>query len=293
MTIDSKGQLTLKGDAPAYLIMAAISVPAGYYQQFDADFSLETPGQGYGGWQRKEIKIDTSHTAFVIMHAWDTGSRNDYQGWHRAVEYFPRAKVICQEVFPPLLQAIRSVDIKLFHVVPEGKTFYKDYAGYKRAVDIVDLESDSATDKVGSDPIYDELNRFRAEQVFPGSHNTCDITRGFSELDFAPQARPEGDEGIAENGRQLLALCQAHEINHLIYMGFAINWCLLMSPGGMLDMHRYGVICSTIREAVTAVENRETAETQAGKELALWRVALAFGFVFELEDILQLLKCEN
>ncbi len=63
-----------------------------------------------------------------------------------------------------------------------------------------------------------------------------------------------------------------------------------MSPGGMLDMRRYGVICSTIRQAVTAVENRETARTEAGKELALWRVALAFGFVFELDDILRMLK---
>jgi len=88
----------------------------------------------------------------------------------------------------------------------------------------------------------------------------------------------------------LAALCRAGGINHLIYLGFAINWCLLMSPGGMLDMRRYGVICSTIRQAVTAVENRETAETEAAKELALWRVSLAFGFVFELKDVMEMLN---
>jgi nicotinamidase-related amidase len=268
--------------------MAIVSIPAGYYQQFDADYSLETPGQGYGGWQRSEIKIDTLHTAFVVMHAWDTGNQEEYAGWHRAVEYFPRAEKICREVFPPLLQAIRSADMNLFHVVGGG-SYHRDHPGYRRAVELAGPEPD-AVERVGSDPVYEELNRFRVEHVFPGGHNTGDIDRGFARVDFAPQARPEPEEGVAENGRQLAALCRAHGINHLIYMGFAINWCLLMSPGGMLDMRRYGVICSSIRQAVTAVENRETARTEAGKELALWRVALAFGFVFELDDILRMLK---
>ncbi len=268
--------------------MAIVSIPAGYYQQFDADYSLETPGQGYGGWQRSKIKIDTLHTAFVVMHAWDTGNREEHAGWHRAVEYFPRAEEICREVFPPLLQAIRSADMTLFHVVGGG-SYHRDHPGYRRAALLAGPEPD-AVERVDSDPVYEELNRFRVEHVFPGGHNTGDIDRGFARVDFAPQARPEPEEGVAENGRQLAALCRAHGVNHLIYMGFAINWCLLMSPGGMLDMRRYGVICSAIRQAVTAVENRETARTEAGKELALWRVALAFGFVFELDDILRMLK---
>ena len=29
---------------------------------------------------------------------------------------------------------------------------------------------------------------------------------------------------------------------------------------------------------------------QAAKELALWRVALAFGFVFELQDVMEMLN---
>ena len=73
-------------------------------------------------------------------------------------------------------------------------------------------------------------------------------------------------------------------------MGFALNWCLLMSPGGMVDMARHGCLCSTIREATTAVENRETARQELEKQQALWRVALEFGFVFGLEDFLAALS---
>lgn len=52
----------------------------------------------------------------------------------------------------------------------------------------------------------------------------------------------------------------------------------------MLDMSRRGVMCSVFRQAVTAVENRETARSELGKQLALWRVSLALGFVFDVDD---------
>ena len=133
------------------------------------------------------------------------------------------------------------------------------------------------------------LQRFRAERVFVGTHNRADVDEGFRRLDFPLQAKPVGEEGIAENGHQLAALCRERGINHLIYMGFAINWCVLLSPGGMADMSGRGVMCSAIRQAVTAVENRETAREEICKNLGLWRVSLAFGFVFDVEDVLTIL----
>ena len=68
----------------------------------------------------------------------------------------------------------------------------------------------------------------------------------------------------------------------MIYVGFFINWCLLMSSGGMREMARHGVICSAIREGVVAIENRESAVGRLHKEEGLWRTSLAFGLVFDL-----------
>jgi nicotinamidase-related amidase len=133
--------------------------------------------------------------------------------------------------------------------------------------------------------VHEALRTLRRNQVCPGQHNQADITAGFQKLDFAPAARPIGDEGIAEDANQLAALCRAHGINHLIYAGFAINWCLLMSPGGMVDMARHGVICSVLEDAVTAVENRETAREEREKQQALWRVSVEFGFVLSSRDL--------
>ena len=261
-----------------------MKITANYYQQFDADFTRDVPAEGYGGWGRAEIEIAPEHTALVVMHAWDCGTREEFPGWRRAVEYIPRADAICREVFPPLLAAARKSPLRLFHVVGGG-TCYLDYPGYKRTVELAGPPPEHPGN-VESDPVLRELQEFRRRHVFVGPHNEEDVERGFARLDFPPEAKPLGDEPIAENDHQLFALCKAHGINHLIYLGFAINWCLLMSPGGMLDMSRRGVMCSTIRQAVTAVENKETARHELCKEIALWRVALAFGFVFDVEDLL-------
>lgn len=267
--------------------MPTIRIPANYYQQFDADFSRDVPGEGYGGWKKTDIELSSRHTGFVVMHAWDAGAREEFPGWRRAVEYIPRADEIARTVFPGLLSAIRSSTFPLFHVVGGGD-YYRSYSGYRHAVDLAGPTPDPP-ERVASDPALEQLRGFRAEHVFTGSHNTPDVKRGFERLDFAPQAKPVGDEGVAENSHQLFALCREAGINHLIYMGFAINWCLLLSPGGMAEMSGRGVMCSAIRQAVTAVENRETARQELCKEIGLWRVALAFGFVFDMDDVLGML----
>ncbi len=264
-----------------------IKLPASYYQQFDADFKRDVPGEGYGGWNRADIEISREHSALVVMHAWDMGTPEKYPGWHRAVEYIPRADKICRTVFPKLLSSVRKSGFNLFHVVGGGD-YYDDLPGHKRAVMLAGDEP-PALEQAKVDPALQRLNEFRAEHVFVGKHNEADVERGFKHLGFPPEARPLGDEGVAENAHQLHALCRDSGVNHLIYAGFAINWCLLLSPGGMLDMSRRGYMCSAVRDATTAVENRESARTESHKEAALWRVALAYGFVFDADDLVSAL----
>jgi len=264
--------------------MRLIRLTARYYQQFDADFGLDVPAEGYGGWQAGPVDLDLDRTAVVVMHAWDMGARAQFPGWHRAVEYIPRADAIANTILPPLLSTARAQRVALFHVVGGGD-YYKQCPGYRRALTLAGPEP--PLPQIEADDSLRALQRFRAARVFVGAHNEADVAAGFQRLDFHPQARPLDDEGVAENAAQLFALCCERGVNHLIYAGFAINWCLLMSPGGMLDMSRRGLMCSAFRQAVTAVENRESARLELHKEEALWRVALAFGFVFDVDDFVR------
>lgn len=261
--------------------MSLISIPASYYQQFDADYSRDVPAEGYGGWKKSEVELAPKHTALVVMHAWDCGKVEEWPGWRRAVEYYPRSVDIVQNVFPPLLEAVRSTSMPVFHVVG-WQEYYQDYPGYQKTLEIAGPSPEFP--QVKSDPVHERLGQFRSDNVFVGKHNFPDVDAGRKTIKFPGPAKPVGDELIAKDAHQLAALCRAYDVNHLVYIGFAINWCLLMSPGGMVDMSRYGIMCSTIREAVTAVENAETAREEKEKLQALWRVSLQFGFVFGLDD---------
>jgi nicotinamidase-related amidase len=277
---------------PADDFQDEIHIPASYYQHFDADYSLPVPEQGFGGWKKEPLPFSRSHTALVVMHAWDAGQAyEDFPGWWRAVPYIPRANAILREVFPPLLQAVRASDWPVLHVVGGGD-YYRELPGHEGAKSLAG-PAQASLPKVEGDPIRARLEAFRSEKVFTGKHNTPDIDRGFAQLDFPEIARPQGDEGVAENGAQLYALCRERGINHLVYCGFAINWCLLLSPGGMAEMQQYGCMCSAVRDATTAVESKESAGEEWAKQIALWRVALAFGFVFDSADIIAALSAHS
>jgi hypothetical protein len=269
-----------------------IRVKTSYYKQFDADFTLGVPGEGYEGWRKEQMELDLSRTAIVVLHAWDFGSREQFPGWHRAVEFIPRAEAICQKELPFLLGLCRDNGVTVFHVVEPVGDYYKEYPGYQHAVR---LAGDSSPEKeqIVADESYADLQAFRKANAFPGTHNLADIEAGFSRLDIPEPVRPIGDEGVAATTEQLFALCKERGINHLIYTGFALNACILLNPGGMADMRRHGLICSVIPEAATAVENKETARREDAKSLSLWKVSLFFGFVYELEDLASALSGQN
>lgn len=259
----------------------SIPIRAHYYEQFDADYSLEVPGEGFGGWKSAELEINPDRTALVVMHAWDCGTEEEFPGWWKRVEYFRRANAILRDYFPPLLSAVRNSPLPLFHVVGGGD-YYTHLPGHQRTVELAGAPP-APPEEVESDPVLQRLRQFKQDVM---AHTHEDVRRGFERVDFPEEARPLEGEGIAANAHQLLALCKEAGVNHLIYVGFAINWCLLLSPGGMAEMSRRGVMCSTIRQATTAVENRETARQELCKQIALWRVALAFGYVFDQKDFL-------
>ncbi len=233
-----------------------------YYQQFDADYSLEVPAEGYGGWRETKVEISPAHTAVVLMHACDLGTLEEYPGRFRACQFIPRSYQICRDVLPGLLTAVRQSGMPLFHVAG-GDSDCASYPGYQRAVMLAGPDP-APVPWVTADPIYRQLRQFRTDEVFPGKHNVDDVNRGESTVAFPKEAEPLGDEGIAKDTRQLAALALDTGVNHLIYAGFNIDWCLLMSEGGMVDMSRRGFICSAFQAGGDG--GREQGERPAGAQ---------------------------
>jgi len=264
-------------------------IPVNYYQNFDADYLLDIPAEGYGGWKKTELRFDLDELAIVVMHAWDYASYDKYPCWYNVAEWIPRAKKICQEHFPGILSAARNSNIKLFHVASD-ESYCRELPGYKRTLEVAIPALESHIQRAEISPSQEELRDFKMKNSYYGLHNKKGVENVFKNMTFAAEAKPLDNEDIAVYSDQLYSLCRIYGINHLIYIGFNINWCLQNSPCGMVDMSRRGLMCSAIRQAVTAVENKETARHELCKEIALWRIALEYGFIFDVDDFVTAFK---
>ena len=252
------------------------------YRNYNADFTLDVPTEGFGGWTTRSVELPLAETALVSMHAWTCPTPEQHPLVSRSQEYPVRAKRILETVFPPLLGAARAAGMTVLHVVAGGD-YYQHLPEYKHSVKLAGADPEFT----GEAPHSDANIRFRAMKAQPDREG--EAAEGYR-TDFAPEARPLPGEGIAENGAQLSALCRERGVSHLVYIGFALNWCLLTSAGGMRDMARRWYFCSVISDATTAVENRESARTEAHKEEGLWRVSTGYGFVFDSKPFISELE---
>jgi nicotinamidase-related amidase len=270
-------------------MLTPLTLRANYYQHFDCDFTRDVPTEGFGGWKQAPLTFAAERTAVVVMHAWDCGTREQYPGWHRCAEYIGRASDIVRDVFPPILDAVRRSPLPLYHVVwgAWNRHVYENFPGYQRAQRLAIATPPLPRVQIDDDPFMPAIYDFRNRHVFVGEHNQADVDRGVTAIKFPQGAEPRGDEGVVENADQLLGLCQADGIDHLVYIGFTINGCMLVSAGGMIDMSRRGLMCSVIRQATTAIENKETARHELAKEHGLWFTSLLYGFVFDADDFVR------
>ena len=258
-------------------------INAWLYTQYDADYSLEFPGEGYTGWNKQTVPIDPEHTAVVVMHAWDVGTYEQVPGQYLVCEYVPRSTAIINERLGGFLAKVRESGFNLIHIGSRSERSVESLPGYIRVREKYGLGP--SREQIMSDPVLDELRRIRTDKVFYG-HNLAGVNESRVRYrDFAAPVMPRDDEDVVCTSHQLFEVCKERGINHLIYTGFAVNACLTSSPCGYIDMTRRGIMCSIIRELTTAVENKESCRVEGHKEYGLWSFALWGGFVFEQADV--------
>ena len=79
-------------------------------------------------------------------------------------------------------------------------------------------------------------------------------------------------------GAQLHQLAQDRGVLHLVYAGFATNWCILNRDYGMRTMARRGYNMILLRDATAGVEFPDTVQTNFATELAIREVEQQLGF---------------
>lgn len=99
-----------------------------------------------------------------------------------------------------------------------------------------------------------------------------------SELAVSPAIDVQAGDFVIATGTQLHELLAERGILHLLYAGFATNWCVLGRDYGIRSMARYGYNIVLLRDATTGVEFPDTFDTLFATEVAIREVEQQLGF---------------
>jgi nicotinamidase-related amidase len=270
-----------------------IKVPWHFYQHYPADFTAwSRAARGFKGWTSEVRELDLRKTALLLMHLPDAGLTPDSEWGPNSprpdllgtVEWVPRTMELCSHRLPPLVTAAREAGLQVVHV----------YGGIGDPKEPCAARSLA---EIGSPPSADE-DRITADSKVSERHTRDVFGTTFPRPPGSPEhvpglpeaLRPQGNDLVVAESWQLHRLMKNRGITHLIYTGWALNWCLWFSPCGMSDMQRKGYLCSAVRGGCVAIENRESADAESNLEYAYWKTTTMFGYIFDLHELTAALK---
>lgn len=289
---EATGTVILGGQAAmAQEPARVIQVPWHIYRHYPADFSAgPAAARGFIGWEVETRPLDLDKTALLLMHLPDAGLTPDSQwGPHcprpdllGTVEWVPRTVDMIRNRLPRLVEAARAAGLQVVHV--HTRKEYQTGPCWERSVAEAGDPPGDDTDRIDDEGLL-AAHRRDVFQLAPRPDGSPEHTWGMPEV-----LMPQRDDLVAGETWRLHRLMKRRGINHLIYCGWALNWCLWFSSGGMCDMSRHGYLCSAVPGGCVAIENREAAEAEANLEYALWKTAVMFGYVFDLDELTEALR---
>ena len=215
-----------------------------------------------------DMRLPVEQTALVLVDTWDN---------HFIESWLERAEQVTREAVVPVLHAGREAGLTIVHAPsPKVTPDFPEHMKRHKAA------------PTGSPPDWPPAE-FRGRQgayaVFrgPGAQppGTPKINIGMS-----PHIDIGDDDFLLETGTQLHELCRERGILHLVYAGFATNWCILNRDYGMRAMARYGYNLILLRDATMGVEFPDTVDECFATELAIREVETQLGFSASKGDFL-------
>lgn len=268
-----------------------------YYRGYPPDFTAgRAAARTFLGWDAHLDGIDLDRSALILMHIPDSGLRPEV-AWRPdnpridllgSAEWVPRTMEMVAKKLPPLVDAARQARLQIAHVTM-GNWYSRDYPQRKRCVEEAGKAPAPENEPLPPDPAGDWQSR-RFKRVFRVPPAAPGADMSIQETQFYPGLEPRDDDLVCSRTWEFHRLLSARGIDHLIYTGWALNWCLWFSECGMNDMDRLRYRLYAVRGACVAIENAESAEREGNLEYAYWMTAAKFGDIFELGELIAALQ---
>ncbi|MCZ7542968.1 MAG: cysteine hydrolase [Anaerolineae bacterium] len=98
------------------------------------------------------------------------------------------------------------------------------------------------------------------------------------QLRMSPAVEVRDDDCVIATGQQMHEFLKARGMLHLIYMGYATNWCILSRDYGVRAMRARGYNPILLRDATMGVEFPDTLANCFATEMAIREVEQVHGF---------------
>ena len=214
--------------------------------------------------ERREIDMDlpVEQTAIVLIDLWHN---------HFIDSWIERAGKVLREQVLPAIEAARHVGLPVIHApCPEVAAQYDQLGIHAKA---------PPSSKAPEWPPPEFRRREGEWHAYRGPREQEPGIRDIREdrrVSDLVEVRP--DDIVIATGEQLHTWLASKGILHIIFAGFATNWCIINRDYGVRAMRNRGYNTILLRDATTGVEFPDTLDGLWATELSLREVEQKFGF---------------
>ncbi|MEM7131625.1 MAG: isochorismatase family protein [Chloroflexota bacterium] len=222
---------------------------------------------------RREIPmaLPVAQTALVLVDVWNI---------HFIESWLERAKQVTIKSVVPVLDAARTLGLTVIHAPspPVAEQFAQ-------------VERHESPPKL-PDPTWPPLAFRRRKGEYTAFRGPRDQPPSIGihwdklapQLSISSAIQVLDHECMVATGQQLHDFLEERRILHLIYAGFATNWCILNRDYGMRAMAQRGYNLILLRDATTGVEFPDTLYNLFTTEMAIREVEQQCGFSASNDD---------
>lgn len=243
---------------------STLEMPCRHYRVYtDADVPCREENFHF---VEKSLALPAAQTALVLVDVWAT---------HYIDSWLQRAADITREKIVPLMAAARQAGALVVHA-PSPFVVERHHPASMPAAAAGVAGTDSWP-PAGFRGIY-RGGEYEAFGRSPEPRLAAAQARYETELKIADIAAPQGDDEVIADGDQLHELLKARGILHLVYAGFATNWCVIGRDYGIIAMNGRGYNIVLVRDATTGVEFHDTVAQETATQIAIREIETKYGW---------------
>ncbi len=224
---------------------------------------------------RREIrmKLPVEQTALVLVDLWSA---------HFIDSWIERASRVTREAIVPAIEMSRKAGLAIIHAPsPEVARQFPQSSRNPSA---------PALTSGGAD--WPPLAFRSREGEYQAYHGPRSQPPGIGlhwdpiadDLTISPDVEVREEDVVITSGPELHEVLAERKVLHLVYAGFATNWCVLGRDYGIRSMSRYGYNIVFLRDCTAGVEFPDTLDELFVTEVAIREIEQQFGFSASNED---------